>query len=79
VVVVEHCDRFGFGVEYIEAALATRGRRVLAVVHGESIDDLVRDMIDVLTWMCTRRYDRRRARNPALLALTATRQEHGGG
>jgi putative resolvase len=40
---------------------------------GESTDDLVRDMIEVLTSMCARRYGRSGARNRAMHAVTAAR------
>jgi putative resolvase len=74
VVVVEHRDRLaGFGVEHLEAALAARGRKVVVADPGESTDDLVRDMIEVLTSMCARLYGRRGARNRAMRAVTATR------
>ena len=41
---------------------------------GETTDDLVRDMIEVLTSFCARLYGRRGARNRALRALTAARR-----
>lgn len=41
---------------------------------GETEDDLVRDMIEVLTSMCARLYGRRGARNRAMRAVTATKQ-----
>jgi putative resolvase len=41
---------------------------------GETTDDLVRDMIEVLTSCCARLYGRQGARNWALRALTAARQ-----
>jgi predicted site-specific integrase-resolvase len=40
---------------------------------GESPDDLMRDMIEVLTSLCVRLYGRRGARNRALRALTAAK------
>ena len=44
-IVVEHRDRFAqFGVEYVEAALAAQGRRLLVVDPAEVDDDLVRDV-----------------------------------
>ena len=50
VIVVEHRDRLArFGVEHLHAALAAQGRRIVVVDEGESTDDLVRDMIEVLT------------------------------
>ena len=76
VVVVEHRDRLArFGVEHLEAALAAQGRRIVVADPGETTDDLVRDMIEVLTSMCARLYGRRGARNRAMRAVTATK--HG--
>ena len=50
VIVVEHRDRLmRFGAEYVEAALHARGARLLVVDDGELADDLVQDMIAVLT------------------------------
>ena len=72
VIVVEHRDRLArFGSEYIEAALAALGRRLLFVDSEEVKDDLVQDMVDVLTSMCARLYGRRSARNRAEKALKA--------
>jgi putative resolvase len=63
-IVVEHRDRLArFGVEYLEAALAAQGRKLVVVDPKETTDDLVQDMIDVLTSMCARLYGRRSAKN----------------
>jgi putative resolvase len=43
-------------VEHLEAALGAHGRRVVVADSGETTDDLVRDMIEVLTSMCPRLY-----------------------
>ncbi len=76
VIVVEHRDRLArFGVEHLQAALAAQGRRIVVAHAGETTDDLVRDMIEVLTSMCARLYGRCGARNRALRAVTATK--HG--
>jgi putative resolvase len=76
VIVVEHRDRLArFGVEHLEAALSAQGRRIVVADPGETTDDLVRDMIEVLTSMCARLYGRRGARNRAMRAVTATKQE----
>ncbi len=78
VIVVEHRDRLArFGVEYLEAALAAHGRRLVVADAGETTDDLVRDMIEVLTSMCARLYGRRGARNRALRAVTAATSGDG--
>jgi putative resolvase len=75
VIVVEHRDRLArFGVEQLESALAAAGRRVLVADPGERADDLVADMIEVLTSMCARLYGRRGARNRAMRAITAARR-----
>jgi len=74
-IVVEHRDRLArFGVEQLEAALAAHGRRLLVADPDETTDDLVRDMIEVLTSFCARLYGRRGARNRALRALTAAKR-----
>ncbi|BBU23969.1 resolvase [Mycobacterium xenopi] len=78
VIVVEHRDRLArFGVEHLEAALSAQGRRIVVIDPGETTDDLVRDMIEVLTSMCARLYGRRGARNRAMRAVTAAKREPG--
>ena len=80
VIVVEHRDRLArFGVEHLEAALSAQGRRIVVADPGETTDDLVRDMIEVLTSMCARLYGRRGARNRAMRALTAAKKDPGAG
>ena len=70
VVVVEHRDRLGrMNTELVEAALAARHRRLVVLDNSEVTDDLVRDMIEVLTSFCARLYGRRQARNRALKAI----------
>jgi putative resolvase len=78
VIVVEHRDRLArFGLEHLEAALAAHGRKIVVTDPGETADDLVRDMIEVLTSMCARLYGRRGARNRAMRAVTAAGHEPG--
>ncbi|MFD0507661.1 IS607 family transposase [Streptomyces chiangmaiensis] len=75
-VVVEHKDRLGrMNIELIEAALSASGRRLVVLDDGDVEDDLVRDMVEVLTSLCARRYGRRSAKNRARKALEAA--EHG--
>jgi putative resolvase len=72
VVVVEHRDRLGrMNVELVEAALAAAGRRLVVLDDGEVDDDMVPDMVEVLTSFCARLYGRRSARNRAERALEA--------
>jgi putative resolvase len=74
VIIVEHRDRLArFGSERLDAALAAAGRRVLVADPGETSDDLVRDMIEMLTSMCARLYGRRGARDRAMRAVTAAK------
>ena len=62
-VIVEHRERLArFGLEYVEAALRAQARRLVVVEEGEVDDDLVRNITEVLTWMCARLYARRSAR-----------------
>lgn len=65
-IVVEHRDRFArFGAEYVEAALSAPGRRLLVVDPAEVDDDLVLDVTEILTSLCTRLFGRRAAKNRA--------------
>jgi putative resolvase len=78
-IVVEHRDRLArFGVEQLDAALAAHGRRVLVADPAETTDDLVGDMVEVLTSFCARLYGRRGARNRAMRAVTATKDKGKG-
>ena len=65
VIVVEHRDRLArFGVGHREAALAAQGRRIVVADAGASTEDLVGDMIEVLTSRCARLDGRRGAAQP---------------
>ncbi|MFC9248721.1 IS607 family transposase [Streptomyces sp. NPDC057136] len=71
-VVVEHKDRLGrMNVELVEAALSATGRRLVVLDDGEVEDDLVRDMVEVLTSFCAGLYGRRSAKSRAEKALEA--------
>lgn len=73
-IVVEHRDRLArFGADYIESALSSSGRKLYVVDESEMKDDLVKDMIDVLTSFCARLYGRRSAKNRAIKAIEATK------
>ena len=54
-----------FGAEYVEAALAASGRRMLVVDPAEVDNDLVRNVTEILTSLCARRYGCRAAANRA--------------
>ncbi|ABZ84026.1 resolvase, n terminal domain [Heliomicrobium modesticaldum Ice1] len=76
VIVVEHRDRLmRFGFEYVESALVAQGRRIVVVDQSELKDDLVQDMIEVLTSFCARLYGRRSAANKAKKAMEAMQCE----
>ncbi|MDH6678611.1 putative resolvase [Rhodococcus sp. LBL1] len=75
-IVVEHRDRLArFGVEHLEAALSASGRRIVVLDDSEANDDLVQDMVDVLTSMCARLYGRRSARRRAEAGVRAAAGE----
>jgi putative resolvase len=79
VIVVEHRDRLArFGVGHLEAALAADGRRLVVADPGERTDDLVGDMVEVLTSVCARLYGRRGAGNRAMRAMTAAKNTDAG-
>jgi putative resolvase len=66
VIIVEHKDRLSrFGVEYIECLLEASGRKLQIINQSEIDNDLVRDMIDLLTSFCARLYGKRSAKNKA--------------
>lgn len=76
-IVVEHRDRLmRFGAEYVESALSAHGRKLIVIDPSEVKDDLVQDMIEVLTSFCARLYGRRSARNKARKALEAIESTH---
>jgi predicted site-specific integrase-resolvase len=81
-IVVEHRDRFArLGAEYVEAALAASGRRLLVVDPAEVVNpaevdddldcDLVGDMTEILTSFCARLYGERAAADRAARAVAA--------
>ncbi len=77
-VVVEHRDRLGWmNTELVEAALSAHGRKLVVVDDGEVTDDLVRDMVEVLTSFCARLYGKRSARNRAQKALRCAARDVG--
>ncbi len=51
--------------------MSASGRKVVVVDQTEMKDDLVQDMMDVLTSFCARLYGRRAAKNRAAKALAA--------
>jgi putative resolvase len=70
VLVVEHCDRLArLGVEDLQTALAASGRRMVVRDPEETTSDLVRDITEVLTWMCARLYGQRAAKGRAARAI----------
>jgi putative resolvase len=77
-VVVTHRDRLArMNAELVEAALSAHGRRLVVLDDGEVIDDLIRDMVEVLTSFCARLYGRRSARNRALKAVRCAERDVG--
>jgi putative resolvase len=77
-VVVEHRDRLArMNAELVEAALSAHGRRLVVLDDGEVEDDLVADMVEVLTSFCARLYGRRSARNRAEKALRCAARDVG--
>lgn len=74
-IVVEHRDRLmRFGLEYVEAALAAQGRKLVVVDAAEAKGDLAQDMIEVLTLFCARLYGKRSAKNRAHKAWNAIQE-----
>jgi putative resolvase len=77
-VVVEHRDRLGrMNIELVESVLAAHGRRLVVGDDGGVDDDLVGDVVEVLTSFCARLYGRRSARNRALKAVGCAQRDIG--
>jgi predicted site-specific integrase-resolvase len=75
-IVVEHRDRLcRFGSAYVDAVLTSQGRELVVVDACEVDEDLVRDMTEVLTWMCARLRGKRAAADRAQCALAAATGE----
>jgi putative resolvase len=76
VIVVEHRDRLTwFGFEHLQASLSASGRRIVVLDDGETSDDLVGDVTEVLTSLCARLYGKgcasRRAARAVAVATSA--------
>jgi putative resolvase len=77
-VVAGRRDRLGrMNTEPVEAALSTHGRRLVVLDPDEVDDDPVRDITEVLTSVCARRYGRCSARNRAEKALRCAARDTG--
>jgi putative resolvase len=63
--------------ELVEAALSAAGRRLVVLDSGEVTDDLVRDVVEVLTSLCAGLYGRRSARNRAIKAVGCAQGDVG--
>ena len=64
-----------FGSDYVEAVLVASGRRLIVIDPTELRDDLVQDMIDVLTSFCARLYGQRSAKRRAAAAVIAAQTD----
>ena len=74
--IVEHRDRLArFGSEYIEAALHASNRRLVVIDSTEVKDDLVQDVVAVMTSLCARLYGKRAAKNRARRAVAVALEE----
>ena len=77
IIIAEHNDRLmRFGIEFLESALAAQGRKLIVVDKKEVKDDLVQDMIEVLTSFCARLYGKRSAKNRAKRAVESIQHDH---
>jgi putative resolvase len=76
IILAEQNDRLmRFGIEFLESALAAQGRTLVVMDKDEIKDDLVQDMIEVLTSFCARLYGRRSAKNRAKKAIECIQNE----
>jgi predicted site-specific integrase-resolvase len=63
VLIVEHKDRLTrFGFRYLEWLASSQDRRIEVINAAEDNDDLMEDLVSVITSFCARIYGRRRSR-----------------
>jgi len=75
VIVVEHRDRLTrFGYGYIATLLEHEGRRVEAIYPSDSGENLVDDVVAVITSLATRIYGRRNAKRRAAQIQACVKQ-----
>jgi putative resolvase len=78
VVVAGHRDRLGqMNTGLVEAALAAHNRRPVVPGDSEATEDLVRDVVEVLTLLCAGLCGCRSARSRALTALGCAQHDIG--
>jgi predicted site-specific integrase-resolvase len=65
-----------FGIEFVESALSAQGRKLIVMENQEIKDDLVQDMIEILTSFCARLYGKRSAKNKAKRAMEYIQNAH---
>lgn len=77
IIIVEHRDRLArFGAEYIIASLSASHRQIIIANNTECKDDMVQDMINVLTSLCVKLYGRKSAKNKVKKAMEIIQNEH---
>ena len=65
-IIVEHTDRLSrFGTNVIEAMLSAQGRNLVVVDKTELNDDMVKDLVDIITCFCAKLYGKRSGKNKA--------------
>lgn len=80
-ILIEHRDRLTrFGFEWIQILMQSSGRKILVMddteLKGDS-DDLVRDMVDILTSFCARLYGKRSAAHRVKQAMSVIEGKRG--
>jgi predicted site-specific integrase-resolvase len=70
------CGHYHVALTAVESALTAQGRKLMVADPNELKDDLVQDMIEVLTSFCARLYGRRSAKNKAKKALEVLQNEN---
>jgi putative resolvase len=77
VIVVEHKDRLTrFGFNYLDELLQMQGRRIEVVDLSENPqDDLMTDLVSIITSFCARLYGQRRGGQVSKKTISALQQE----
>lgn len=63
VIIVENKDRLTrFGFNYIETLLNTKNKEIVVINHLENDNDLLEDLVSIITSFCARIYGQRRSK-----------------
>jgi putative resolvase len=77
VIICEHTDRLArFGTNTIEAMLNAYGRKLIVIDKTELNNDIVKDLVDIITCFCAKIYGKRSGKNKAKKLIEQVQSEN---